>query len=179
MSTSRINRLLIGAAAAVGVLAGAAGVTAAVTGGFDDPTPNLDRAEAEAAAVEEVPGTVVGIEADDEAGQAVWSVDVEGADGRRHEVDVADDGTVVGRDTDDDDEHDDDRPVNAEEATVTQAEAEATAVEAAPGEVRRSHLEWEDGLLVWDVEVLSGGVEHDVQVDATTGAVVEHDADDD
>ncbi|HEU5149203.1 MAG TPA: PepSY domain-containing protein [Iamia sp.] len=184
MST-KINRILIGAAATVGVLAGAAGITAAVTGGGDaDPAPTLAREEAEAAAVAEVPGTVVGIEADDEGGRAVWSVDVEGEDGRRHEVDVDDRGDVVGRDVDDDDDDDgddgDDAPVDPAEATVTQADAEAAALAEVPGTVRSSHLEREDGRLEWDVDVTGDdGRQHDLQIDAETGAVLEHDTDDD
>ncbi len=149
-----------------------------------DPRPTLAREEAEAAAVEEIPGSVVGVEADDEDGRAVWSVDVEGDDGRRHEVDIADDGSVVGRDTDDDDDgddgDDDDAPADLAEATVSQADAEAAALAEVPGTVRSSHLEREDGGLEWDVDVDGDdGLRHDVQVDATSGAILEHDTDDD
>ena len=190
MSAHRTNRILIGAAAAVGVLAGAAGLSAAVTGeGGSDPAPALAREEAEATAVEEVPGTVVGVEAEDEGGRAVWSVEVEGADGRRHEVDVDDHGAVVGRDTEDgteedgtDDDGTDDEvsdPALVAQATVTQAEAEGIARAEVPGTVRSIHVEQEDGGLQWDVEVTAtDGTRHDLQVDADTGAVVEHDTDD-
>jgi uncharacterized membrane protein YkoI len=182
MSTkNRTNRILIGAAAGIGVLAGAAGIAAAVTDEGGDPRPTLAREEAEAAAVEEVPGSVVATEADDEGGRAVWSVEVEGDDGTRHEVDVADDGSIVGRDTDDEDEGDDDAdaPVDPAEATVSQADAEAAALAEVPGTIRDSHLEREDGGLEWDVDVDGeDGQRHDVQVDADTGAIVEHDTDD-
>lgn len=184
-TTNRTNRLLIGAAAAVGVLAGAAGIASAVTGDDGtDPAPAIAREEAEAAALEEVPGTVVGAEADDEDGRAVWSVDVTDADGTRHELDVADDGTVVGRDVEDDDDGDrdddgDDAPVDPAEATVTQEDAEAAALAEVPGTVRSAHLEREDGGLEWDVDVDGeDGLRHDVQVDADTGEVLEHDTDD-
>jgi uncharacterized membrane protein YkoI len=187
--SNRTNRLLIGAAAAIGVLAGAAGISAAVTGGDGDadPRPTLAREEAEAAAVEEVPGSVVGVESDDEGGRAVWSVEVEGEDGRRHEVDVDDSGAVVGRDTDDDGDDDgrddrddrDDEVVDPAEATVTQADAEAAALAEVPGTVSRSHLEREDGRLEWDVDVDGeDGRRHDVQIDAETGEVLELDTDD-
>lgn len=186
MSAHRTNRILIGVAAAVGVLAGAAGIAAAVTGdGGSDPAPALARAEAEAAAVAEVPGTVVGVETEDEDGRAVWSVEVEGADGRRHEVDVDDRGAVVGRDTDDDGTDDDGTddevsdPALVEQAVVTQDEAEAIALAEVPGTVRSAHVEQEDGGLEWDVEVTAtDGTRHDLQVDAATGAIVEHDTDD-
>lgn len=189
MSAHITNRILIGAAAGIGVLAGAAGITAAVTGDDDsDPRPTLAREEAEAAAVEEVPGSVVGAETDDEGGRAVWSVDIEGEDGRRHEVDVADDGSVVGRETDDDgsDDDDDDEddevsdPALVEQAAVGQADAEAAARAEVPGTVRNAHLEDEDGRVVWDVEIDGDdGSRHEVQVDAETGDIAEHDIDDD
>lgn len=187
MSTkTRTNRILIGAAAGIGVLAGAAGIAAAVTDDGSDPRPTLAREQAEAAAVEEVPGSVVEAETDDEGGRAVWSVEVEGDDGQRHEVDVADDGSVVGRDTDDDDDDDGDdddegdAPVDPAEATVSQADAEATARAEVPGTVRSSHLETEDGGLQWDVDVTAAdGTRHDLQIDAETGAIVESEVDDD
>jgi uncharacterized membrane protein YkoI len=189
MSTkNRTNRILIGVAAGIGVLAGAAGISAAVTDDGSDPRPTLAREEAEAAAVEEVPGSVVGIEADDDdaTGGAVWSVEVEGDDGSRHEVDVADDGSVVGRDVEDDDRGDDDgdddgddAPVDPAEATVSQADAEAAALAEVPGTVRSSHLEREDGGLEWDVDVTADdGTRHDLQIDAETGQILEHDTDD-
>ncbi|QYG91359.1 hypothetical protein HC251_02180 [Iamia sp. SCSIO 61187] len=194
MPATRTNRLLIGAAAVVGIVAGAAGISAAVAGdGGSDPTPVISREDAEAAAVAEVPGSVVGAEADDEDGRGVWEVEVDGEDGRRHEVEVDDDGAVVGREIDDDgdddrgeddttDDGDDDGsdPALVEGAAVSQGEAERTARAEAPGTVRRTHIEREDGLVVWDVEIDGDdGRQVDVQVDAATGAVVEVDVDDD
>lgn len=185
--THRTNRILIGAAAMVGVLAGAAGISAAVTGGDgSDPAPSLPRAEAEAVATGEVPGTVVGVEADEDDGRSVWSIDVDGEDGRRHEVEVDEDGTVVGRDVDDDDGRDEDGrdddatdPALVEAATVTQEEAERAALDVAPGTVHRTHIEREDGTVVWEVEVDGeDGRRTDVQVDAASGAVLEVDRDD-
>jgi len=186
-TASRTNRLLIGAVAAVGVLAGAAGIASAVTGdGGSDPAPALSRADAEAAAVEEVPGSVVGAETDDEDGRAVWSIEVDGTDGSRHEVEIDGDGAVVGRDTDDDGPGDDDGtddevsdPALVEAAEVSQDEAEQTALGEAPGTVSRAHIEREDGRVVWDVEIDGeDGRRADVQVDAATGEVVELDLDD-
>jgi uncharacterized membrane protein YkoI len=102
-TTNRTNRLLIGAAAAVGVLAGAAGISAAVTGDDgSDPTPAIAREEAEAAALAEVPGTVRRAHLEREDGGLEWDVDVDGEDGRRHDVQVdADTGEVLEHDTDD------------------------------------------------------------------------------
>jgi len=41
-----------------------------------------------------------------------------------------------------------------------------------------SELEWEHGVRVWEVEVTDGAVEHDLDVDATTGAVTRDRLDD-
>jgi len=41
-----------------------------------------------------------------------------------------------------------------------------------------SELEWEHGVRVWEVEVTDGVVEHDLDVDATTGAVIRDRLDD-
>ncbi|HMJ75475.1 MAG TPA: PepSY domain-containing protein [Iamia sp.] len=191
-TASRTNRLLIGAVAVIGVLAGAAGIASAVTGdGGSDPAPTISRADAEAAAVEEVPGTVVGAETDDEDGQAVWSIDVDGTDGSRHEVEIDEGGAVVGRDVDDDGPGDDDGrdddgrddevsdPALVEAAEVSQDEAEQAALAEAPGTVSRAHIEREDGRVVWDVEIDGeDGRRADVQVDAATGEIVELDLDD-
>lgn len=199
MPATRTNRLLIGAAGAIGVFAGAAGIAAAVT--EDDGsagTPVVSEAAAEEAALAEVPGraTVSELELDD----GEWTVDVVGDDGSRHEVDVdATTGEVVGTERDgrdggtdvrDDDGDDaDDAAEDAAEAeadaalaadaAVGQEQAEQTALGEAPGTVHRTEIEREDGRVVWDVEVDGDdGRRHDVQIDAESGAVVEHDVDD-
>jgi len=182
MPATRTNRILIGAAAAVGVLAGAAGLAAAVTGSDGTaPEPTVARAAAERTALAEVPGSVTGSELDLDDGE--WDVDVTAADGSRHEVGVdATTGEVVARESDDadDDRGDDDGdPSLAADAAVTQAEAEAAARATAPGTIHQVTIEREDGRVVWDVEVDGDdGARHDVQVDAETGDIVEHDVDD-
>ena len=63
---------------------------------------------------------------------------------------------------------------------MSQEDAEATARAEAPGTIHRTEIEEEDGRVVWDVEVDGDdGSRHDVQVDAATGEIVEHDIDDD
>ncbi|HET6532708.1 MAG TPA: PepSY domain-containing protein [Actinoplanes sp.] len=55
------------------------------------------------------------------------------------------------------------------------AEAKAIAVGAAGGgRVTKIERETEHGRAVWDVEVIRGGVEHDIDVDRRTGAVLRH-----
>ncbi|MEV0898247.1 PepSY domain-containing protein [Actinoplanes sp. NPDC049802] len=63
---------------------------------------------------------------------------------------------------------------------VTADEARAIALRAVPGgTVESVEQETEHGRLVWEVDVLAGGVEHDLDVDATTGEVTRHETDDD
>jgi len=201
MPATRTNRILLTAAAAIGITAGAAGIAGAATSsGGSEPT--LPKADAEAAALAEVPGTVTEVEHEGDDGADVWSVEVTDAEGRQHEVVVDATGAVVssglddgpdddggreddGRDDDgrDDDGRDDDGtegdPALAADAAVARADAEATALAEAPGTVDRTEIEREDGTVVWDVDIDGDdGLRHDVQVDATTGEIVEHDIDD-
>lgn len=145
---TRTNRILIGAAAMVGVVAGAAGIASAVTGeGGDGPT-----------------STVATEQRDDDRGD-----DDRGEDDRGEDVGERDDDLTA-----------EEAAALATAATVTEAEAEASALAEAPGTVRRTEIEEEDGATVWDVEVDGAdGSRHDVQVDATSGDIVEHDVDDD
>lgn len=58
------------------------------------------------------------------------------------------------------------------EATVSEQQAVRTALEQHPGTATDTHLEAEDGPLVWEVKPDSGGTLWEVQVDASTGRVV-------
>ncbi|MBO3743412.1 PepSY domain-containing protein [Actinoplanes flavus] len=63
---------------------------------------------------------------------------------------------------------------------VTADEARAIALRAVPGgTVESVERDTEHGRLVWDVDVIEGGVEHDLDVDATTGEITSHQIDDD
>jgi uncharacterized membrane protein YkoI len=142
MSTKRINRtnrLLIGAVAVIGILAGAAGIAAAVTGDEGSgPAAVLDRGD-----------------------------DDRGDDDR-------------GEDRGDDDPTAEQAASLRDGAAVGQEDAEATARAEAPGTIHRTEIEDEDGRVVWDVEIDGDdGSRHDIQVDATSGEIVEHDIDDD
>jgi uncharacterized membrane protein YkoI len=60
-------------------------------------------------------------------------------------------------------------------ATISRAEAQRIALATAGGGlVREIELESEEGALVWKVEVIARGVEHDVYVDTRSGNVVRH-----
>jgi len=62
---------------------------------------------------------------------------------------------------------------------VSAAEARRIALaEVGGGTVTKTEAEFEHGFSTWKVEVVRGGVEHDVYVDRATGTVVKADGDD-
>ena len=60
---------------------------------------------------------------------------------------------------------------HVDQAAVTQAQAEAAALDAHPGTVIESELENEGNGLVWEVEIDDGTTVREVAVDAKTGRV--------
>jgi uncharacterized membrane protein YkoI len=69
---------------------------------------------------------------------------------------------------------------------LTEEQAVAVATARVPGaSVGRVRLEPEHGILVWKVDLVADGVEHEIRVDASTGSIAraeidgEHDDDDD
>ncbi|WNI22393.1 PepSY domain-containing protein [Streptomyces sp. ITFR-16] len=130
--------------------------------------------DAVAAAVAAVPGTVTEAELDDEDGGLVWELDVYGSDKVWHDVTVdADDGRVLGKRVD----HDDDRDRHAPRKTsVTLDEAVAAALRSTPGTVTSVELDGHDGrrggATHWEVDVRGKDAkEHGLRVDAATGTV--------
>ena len=69
-------------------------------------------------------------------------------------------------------------PALAAQAKITEAEATAAALKAQPdGKVVHAEVEDEDGTIVWGVELATPNGEHDVKIDATTGALLKNEAD--
>ena len=69
-------------------------------------------------------------------------------------------------------------PALAGQAKVTEAEAIAAALKAQPdGKVVHAEVQDEDGTLVWGVELATPNGEHDVKIDAATGALLKNEAD--
>lgn len=73
---------------------------------------------------------------------------------------------------------------SAEQGTPNPLLSEAQAIEialnAAPGEVQKSELEREDGVMVYEIEILTAeGFEMEVEIDAGTGDVLEVEVEDD
>ncbi|MET9292391.1 PepSY domain-containing protein [Streptomyces sp. NPDC003077] len=148
-------------------------------------TPRVLAPEAASAALKAAPGTVTGIDLDDDDRSGpVWEVDVLGKDGKWHDVTVdAGSGKVLGQhvDHEDDGEHGQDR-VRAElrGATVNAAEA-ARKVAGSYGTVVSVDLEDEHrSAAVWEVETVSSkdAKEHRVYVAPKDGAVTAAPADD-
>lgn len=62
----------------------------------------------------------------------------------------------------------------------TAGEARAIALRAVPGGVIESvERDTEHGRIVWEIDVIAGGVEHDIEVDAATGEITRHRTGDD
>ncbi|WP_324277223.1 PepSY domain-containing protein [Blastococcus brunescens] len=162
---------------------------------------SVDEAAAGAAAVEAVGGgEAAWSELEDEDGFVVWEVAVRADDGSIHEVTVdAGDASVLGTERDDDEDElrqagtvtvdESTLPENdaaeqaalAELASVDEAAAGTAAIEAVGGgEVAWSHLEEENGFVVWEVGVRAAdGSFHEVTVDAGDASVLGTDRDDD
>lgn len=140
--------------------------------------------DAASSAVRSVPGTVTETELDDEDGALVWELDVYGSDKVWHDVTVdADDGKVLGKHTDDDN---DDRDRHApRSAAVTLDAAVAAALKEHPGTVTSVELDGHRGdghrgeAVRWEVDVRGkDGKEHELNVDAKSAAVTVDRSDD-
>ncbi|MBC6461233.1 PepSY domain-containing protein [Actinomadura sp. HBU206391] len=63
---------------------------------------------------------------------------------------------------------------------ISRAEAERIALRTvAGGRVESVEHETEHGVPVWDIDVIAGGAEHDVEIDGRTGKVLQHETDHD
>lgn len=118
-------------------------------------------AQAQGSAIEE-------IEMENENGQAVYEADVT-IDGKEVEVKVAADGTVLGKeaedeDADDEEEEDDEDEVQVSMAEVPEAVQATILKEAAGAEIKEIEKETDDGQVVYSAEVLIGGQEVDFEV---------------
>ncbi|MFD3515229.1 PepSY domain-containing protein [Streptomyces sp. NPDC058657] len=185
-----LKRKYVIAAAAAVVLAGTGTATALSAPDGDSPATatsaagdakgagtghaNGNAAKAVATAVSAVPGTVTGVDLEDDGGE--WDLDVFGKDGKWHDVTVDAAGTkVVNKHLDEDA---DDRADRApQSAPVTVQQAMTAALKTAPGQVTEADLEQGH----WEIEVRGqNGTHQDVTVDAKTGAaavVKDQDAD--
>ncbi|WP_371098509.1 PepSY domain-containing protein [Streptomyces sanglieri] len=148
-------------------------------------TARTDVAQAVAAAVRAVPGTVTEAELDDEDGGLVWELDVYGSDKVWHDVTVdAGNGKVLGKHTSDDDGDDDRDRYAPRSAPVSLNAAVDAALKAQSGTVTSVDLDDNDGrsgkALHWEVDVRGkDGKKHELNVDAKSGKVTVDRSDDD
>jgi len=125
-------------------------------------------AEAEGAAIGE-------IEMDTEDGQVVYEAEVI-IDGQEVDIEVAADGTLLGKEADegedDEDDEADDEDDDEEEEQIVSLDAIPEAVkatlekEAAGAEIKEVDMETEDGVTVYEAEVIVDGQEVDIKVAA-------------
>jgi hypothetical protein len=142
-------------------------------------TPGPSAAAVAGLALREVgEGSVVSVE--DEADGAEWDVRVVQADGGVQEVHLADDGTVLAgpsSDTTDANEESQNRAKVAA-AAIGLASAQKRMLAAVPGgRVTAIGLDDDQDSVVWQGDVVVGGVRHDVRIDAVNGSVVLNRAD--
>lgn len=148
-------------------------------------TARTDVAQAVAAAVRAVPGTVTEAELDDEDGGLVWELDVYGSDKVWHDVTVdAGNGKVLGKHTSDDDGDDDRDRYAPRSAPVSLNAAVDAALKAQSGTVTSVDLDDNDDrsgkALHWEVDVRGkDGKKHELNVDAKSGKVTVDRSDDD
>jgi uncharacterized membrane protein YkoI len=65
-------------------------------------------------------------------------------------------------------------------ANLTEMQAVEIALAEVPGEVQETELEREDGVLVYEIEILTAdGVEMEVEINADSGEILEIEAEDD
>ncbi|MFC4535644.1 PepSY domain-containing protein [Sphaerisporangium dianthi] len=186
----RKSVIIAGLAAAATLTAGGVALAAQQepTGSPSSATsaPAVPRDQAEKTALAKVPGgKVTSAELDDEHGKQVWDFDITGTDGVEHEITVdASSGAVVtnkagdandANDTDTDDTGLEDGGSTATSApAVARDQAEKTALAKVPGgKVTSAELDDEHGKQVWDFDITgTDGAEHEITVDASSGAVV-------
>lgn len=113
------------------------------------------------------------IEMETENGQVIYEAEVI-IDGKEVDIEVAADGTLLGKEADEDDEEeeadDDDEEEEEEEIVSLDAvpdAAKATILkEAAGGEIREVEMQTEDGVTIYEAEVIIDGQEVDIKVAA-------------
>ncbi|MGH3312886.1 MAG: PepSY domain-containing protein [Streptomyces sp.] len=160
---------LIGAGGVVAAADGEAQQATKTSSVQDDDTRDAKQAkttaaEAAAAAQKSAPGTVTGIELDDEKNNVVWEVELTKGN-TSHEVTL---DAATNKVISDHKEQDDD------EASPTQlSAAEAARAAAAHGTVTSVDLEDDAKKPAWEVETLKNGKEHELTVDTKTGKVTQ------
>lgn len=118
-------------------------------------------------------GKIVKLEFKSENKTPVYEFDIESADGTAWDIEC---NAKTGKITEVEEEVKADSPKFKEKAKVSEADAQATALKAHPGKVVETEYEIEpDGKASYEFDILEAdGEEIKVEVDATTGKIVEH-----
>ena len=124
------------------------------------------------AALQKHPGDVLSLEAELENGVAIYEFDIKGADGKEWEVEC---DAKTAKLTEEEEEVDAKDPRFVAKAKVTLEQAKKTALAAKPGTVIESETSIEaDGSASYEFDIKGkDGKEWEVEVDATTGKVIE------
>jgi len=129
-------------------------------------------------ALQEVNGVLEDIELENEVGKAVYEVDIEKDDVDYDLYIDAISGEIYTIDRDDDKDDDDDN-VNPSTSgqnnknIISQADATAIAEKAVNGKVVEIEKDEDDGFIKYDVELKTDRGEAGVEIDASTGKVLE------
>ncbi len=141
-------------------------------GGDDEVSVSIDQVPAAVkAALLAQGGTINEIEVETENGQAVYEAEVV-IDGKEVDIEVTADGTVLGKEADDegddaddaDDEEDDEDEVQVSLAEVPEAVKATILKEAGGAEIKEIEKETEDGQVIYSAEAIIGGQETDIEV---------------
>ena len=178
------KKLLIGTLGAALVFGGAFAVGA--SNNDDVSTTNktknektfLSTDEVEKIALQEVDGVVEEIELEKESGKAVYEVDIE-KDDIDYDLHIdAYSGEIYTIDRDDDDDNNHSHNGQNNQNIISQADAIAIAEKAVNGKVVEIEKDEDDGLIKYEVELKTDRGEAEVEIDASTGKVLEVELDD-
>ena len=172
------KKMVIGALSAVMVLGGAFAVGASnnddgskVEAKANNAKTILGYDEVKQIALQEVNGVIEEIELEREANTALYEVDIE-KDHIDYDLHIdAYSGEIYSVDRDDD--GDDDDIFQIIRTSFLKTDAIAIAEKAANGKVVEIELDEDDGLLKYDVELRTDRGEAEVEIDASTGNVLE------
>jgi uncharacterized membrane protein YkoI len=184
------KKWLIGTLGAALVFGGAFAVSAAKNddGNAVNPTTKNEKTflstdEIKKIALQEVNGVLEDIELEKESGKAVYEVDIE-KDDRDYDVYMdAYSGEIYSVDRDDDHDDDDDRANRSngeqnQKSIISQADAAAIAEKAVNGRMVEIEKDEDDGFIKYEVELKTDRGETEVEIDASTGKVLDVEYDD-
>lgn len=142
----------------------------------EQTTKQIGIAEAKAAALEKVNGTVESVELED--GQTYYEVDIIKD---QKEFDIKVDAASAEIVKVEENRNDDDRELEAaaKGAVISEDEAVAIAKKNITGEIVKIELDEDDGRLEYEMELNTSKGEAEITIDATSGKVLELEQDDD